>query len=73
MKLRTKKILELMIFFYLSITSNLYAHNFINGGCQNHCESLINSKTKENRLIDEYDPRHIDINNSCLNKSLCRG
>jgi len=63
------------IIFLLLLTniSNLYAHNLFNGGCKNHCGQkvkAINNKNKLNNINDQIDN---ESNNSCLNKSLCRG
>ena len=63
------------IIFLLLITniSNLYAHNIFNGGCKEHCEQkvqLINSKNKFKNINYRKDT---ESENSCLNKSLCRG
>ena len=63
------------IIFLLLITniSNLYAHNFFNGGCKEHCGQkvkVINNKKKLKNIDNQINIERI---NSCLNKSLCRG
>ena len=63
-----------IIFLLLLInSSNLHAHNLFNGGCKEHClqeVQVINNEIKSNNVKDLLD---IEIENSCLNKSLCRG
>ena len=64
-----------LIFLLLltNIPTLLYAHNLSNGGCKEHCGQkvkAINNKNKLNNINDQIDN---ESNNSCLNKSLCRG
>ena len=63
------------IIFVLLLTNitNLYAHNFFNGGCKVHCEHKVKSKKNKNKLKNVDDEINYEIKNSCLNKSLCRG
>ena len=63
------------IIFLLLLTniSNLYAHNFFNGGCKEHCGQNGKAINIENKLKNVNDQINIDRKNSCLNKSLCRG
>ena len=63
------------IIFILVLTNipNLYAHNLFNGGCKTHCERKGNAISNENKLNNVNDQIDIDNENSCLNKSLCRG
>ena len=63
------------LFFLLVITniSNLYAHNFFNGGCKDHCEEKVKEINKNNKYNNINYQKEIDNNNSCLKKSLCRG
>tara|TARA_B100000945_G_scaffold218427_1_gene176299 strand:- start:560 stop:784 length:225 start_codon:yes stop_codon:yes gene_type:complete len=74
MKLKLNQIFKLIFLIFLTNISNLYAHNFTNGGCVNHCEVIFKEITNENKLKNAIDQIEIDNNNnSCLNKSLCRG
>tara|TARA_B100001989_G_C24338639_1_gene363860 strand:+ start:329 stop:562 length:234 start_codon:yes stop_codon:yes gene_type:complete len=76
-------ILKIKSFFYLiykiifilllSNISNLYAHNLLNGGCRGHCEQKDQEINTENKLNNFGDQMDIESENSCLNKSLCRG
>ena len=63
------------IIFLLLLTniSNLHAHNLINGGCKGHCVQNVKSINNENKLNNVNDQIDIENENSCLNKSLCRG
>ena len=63
------------IIFLLLLTniSNLYAHNLINGGCKEHCVQKVKVTSNKNKLKNIDDQINIESNNSCLNKSLCRG
>ena len=63
------------IIFLLLLTniSNLYAHNLINGGCKTHCEKKGNAISNEKKLNNVNYQIDIENENSCLNKSLCRG
>ena len=63
------------IIFLLLLTnfSNLYAHNLFNGGCKTHCEEKANAINNVNKLNSVNDQIDIENDNSCLNKSLCRG
>ena len=67
------QIFRLIFLLLLTNIPNLYAHNLINGGCKEHCGQkvkAINNKNKLNNINDQIDN---ESNNSCLNKSLCRG
>ena len=63
------------IIFLLLLTnfSNLYAHNLFNGGCKDHCDQKVKVISNKNKLKNRDDQMNIEIKNSCLNKSLCRG
>ena len=52
--------------------SNLYSHNLLNGGCKEHCGQKVKVINNKNKL-NKNDQMNIEIKNSCLNKSLCRG
>ena len=72
-----KKFKFSQIFKFISIlllinTSNLYPHNSINSGCDKQCRKKIKINKNENKL-NNFFQLEIDIKNSCLNKSLCRG
>ena len=67
------KIYKIIFLLLLTNISNLYAHNIFNGGCGKHCGQkvhVINSQNKLNNVNYRID---IESEDSCLNKSLCRG
>ncbi len=67
------QIFRLIFLLVLTNIPNLYAHNLFNGGCREHCGQkvkAINNKKQLNNINDQIDN---ESNNSCLNKSLCRG
>ena len=67
------QIFKLIFLLVLTNIPTLYAHNLFNGGCKEHCGQkvkAINNKNKLNNINDQIDN---ESNNSCLNKSLCRG
>ena len=67
------QIFKLIFLLLLTNIPTLYAHNLFNGGCKEHCGQkvkAINNKNKLNNINDQIDN---ESNNSCLNKSLCRG
>ncbi len=75
LKIKTNfyQIFRLIFLLLLTNIPNLYAHNLFNGGCKEHCGQkvkAINNKNKLNYINDQIDN---ESNNSCLNKSLCRG
>ena len=72
-KTNTYIIFKLFFLVYLTYIPHLYSHNYINGGCKDHCESNVKEIINENNLNNFYDQEEIDIDNSCLKKSLCRG
>ena len=67
------QIYKIIFLLFLINTSNLYAHNLINGGCKGHCVQKVKSINTENKLNNVNDQIDIESKNSCLNKSLCRG
>ena len=75
LKIRTNsyQIIKLIFLLYSAYIPHLYPHNFINGGCKDHCVSNVKAIINEKNLNNVYDQEEIDSNNSCLNKSLCRG
>ena len=72
MQLKINQFVNLIFLIFLTTISNLNAHNFINGGCKNHCEVKDQEIIHENDFKKAIDKKEID-KNSCLNKSLCRG
>ena len=63
-----------IIFLLLLInSSNLHAHNLFNGGCKEHCGQKVKVLSNKNKLKNIDYQLNIESNNSCLNKSLCRG
>ena len=64
---------KIILLLLLANISNLYAHNLFNGGCKTHCEKKGNSISNENKLNNVNYQIDIENENSCLNKSLCRG
>ena len=69
----TYQIFKLIFLLYLAYIPHIYSHNFINGGCKDHCYSNDKEIINEKNLNNVYDQEEFDSNNSCLNKSLCRG
>ena len=67
------QIYKIIFLFFLINISNLYAHNEVNGGCKVHCDHIVESISKKNKLKNVDDEINYKIKNSCLNKSLCRG
>ena len=72
-KTNTYQVFKLIFLLYLTYIPSLYPHNLVNGGCQGHCDSKVKAIFNGNKINDFYDQKEIDNNNSCLNKSLCRG
>ena len=77
MKLKMKSFF-FQIFQFFSILllisiPNLHAHNLFNSGCDKQCRKKIKVTNNDNKLNNFYYQLEIDIKNSCLNKSLCRG
>ena len=67
------QIYKIIFLFLLTNNSSLYAHNLFNGGCKEHCEKKVKVINNKNKLKNIDDQINIESNNSCLNKSLCRG
>ena len=72
-KFNFPQIFKLISILLLINISNLYAHNSINSGCDKQCRKKIKINKNENKLNNFFYQLEIDIKNSCLNKSLCRG
>ena len=75
LKIRTNtyQIFKLIFLVNLAYIPHINPHNFINGGCKDHCHSNVKAIINKKNLNNVYDQEEIDSNNSCLNKSLCRG
>ena len=67
------QIFQLISMLLLINISTLYAHNLLNSGCDKQCRKKIKVTNNEKKLNNFYYQLEIDIRNSCLNKSLCRG
>ena len=67
------QIYKIIFLLLLTNSSNLYAHNLFNGGCKEHCGQKVKAINNEDKLNDVNYQIDIDNENSCLNKSLCRG
>ena len=72
MKSYFSHIIKIVFLLSLINISNLYAHNIVNGGCKEHCVEKVKAINNEYNL-NRNDQMNIEIKNSCLNKSLCRG
>ena len=72
-KFNLYQIFKFIPFLLLTNISSLYAHNLLNGGCKEHCGQKVKAINNKNRLNNVNDQMDIEIKNSCLNKSLCRG
>ena len=73
MQLKIKQTINLLFFILITNTHFLQAHNFLNGGCKNHCKERVKTLTIEKKLNNNIIKNQIEANNSCLSKSLCRG
>ena len=74
MRSKFKKLICIVIVFFLFDILDIKAHNASNGGCEEHCFNIINrnsngSKTK----VFNKNKKIIIEKNSCVNDSLCRG
>jgi hypothetical protein len=72
-KFNFSQIFKLISILLLINTSNLHPHNLINSACDKQCRKKIKINKNENKLNNFFYQLEIDIKNSCLNKSLCRG
>ncbi len=77
MKLKIRQTINVFLLIFSINNQFLQAHNFSNGGCNNHCvEPFLNNnleKKLEKKLENNNNNNQIKDMNSCLNKSLCRG
>ena len=67
------QIYKIIFLLLLMNISNLYSHNLFNGGCREHCGQKVKVISNKNKLKSIDDQVNIEIKNSCLKKSLCRG
>ena len=67
------QIYKIVFLLFLVNIPNLYAHNLVNGGCNEHCGNNVKAINNENKLNEKNNQINIESKNSCLNKSLCRG
>ncbi len=67
------QIYKIIFLLLVANISNLYAHNLFNGGCKEHCVQKVKVISNKNKLENIDDQINIESQNSCLNKSLCRG
>ena len=67
------QIFKLIFLLLLTNIPALYAHNLFNGGCKEHCGQKVKAINNKNKLKNINDQIDNESNNSCLNKSLCRG
>ena len=67
------QIYKIIFILLLTNISSLYAHNLVNGGCNEHCGQKVIVISNKNKLKNIDDQINFESKNSCLNKSLCRG
>ncbi len=51
----TYQIFKLIFLVYLAYIPHLYPHNFINGGCKDHCDSNVKAIINEKILNNVYE------------------
>ncbi len=73
MKSIIKQAMNLIFLFLITNTQFSQAHNFLNGGCKNHCKESVTPIPKVKELDNINVKNQIEDNYSCLTKSLCRG
>ncbi len=66
-------IYKLIALLLITNISNLYAHNLFNDVCIEDCGQKVKVISNKNKLKNIDDQINIENQNSCLNKSLCRG
>ena len=57
----TYQIFKLIFLVYLTYIPHLYPHNFINGGCKDHCDSNMKAIINEKKSNNVYDLSLIHI------------
>ena len=74
MTLKLKVFINLFILFFSFEIIETKAHNFINGGCKDHCSTFFYKTGDKNKIKNfKKDNKIIKEQNSCVNNSLCRG
>ncbi len=73
MKSKIKQFFNLIFFIIITNTHFLKSHNLFNGGCENHCKSIVKPLTIDKELNNISHKNQIADIYSCLSKSLCRG
>ena len=73
MKSKIKQAMNLIFLFLITNTQFSQSHNFLNGGCKNHCKEPVTPITKAKDLDNIDGKNKIEDDYSCLTKSLCRG
>ena len=74
MRFKLKIFTSILIVFFPFKTLEIKAHNDNNGGCKDHCSTIINTKGNDNKIqIFKKNKKLIREINSCVNNSLCRG
>ena len=74
MRFKLKILINIIILFFAFESLEIKAHNTINGGCKDHCSTIINKKYNENKIkVFKKIKKLIKEQNSCVNNSLCRG
>ena len=74
MRLKSRIFINLFILFFSFEILEIKAHNYINGGCKDHCSNFLKIRSNENKFkILKNDKKLIKEENSCVNNSLCRG
>ena len=50
MRLNSKIFINLFILFFSFEILEIKAHNYINGGCKDHCSTFFNKRDNENKI-----------------------
>ena len=67
------QIFKFIFLLLLTTFSNIHAHNLYNGGCKEHCRQNFKRINNDKKLNNVNEQINFESENSCLNKSLCRG
>ena len=74
MRVKLKIFLSTLIIFFSSEILEIKAHNFNNGGCEDHCSNLLNKNSNDSKIkVFKNNKKLFKEQNSCVNNSLCRG